>query len=128
MMLWMQQCCQKIRRTLQMPTYTRTTCSSDDGRRVAACERHQVGDGERDGRQRLHHLELVLAEVAAGPLVLLQVEAHSGPSHACARKPEDDARAILEDDADALVLGHAAVHRVLVLEHVVPLDLHALVL
>mmetsp|Transcript_1768 Transcript_1768/g.4292 ORF Transcript_1768/g.4292 Transcript_1768/m.4292 type:complete len:203 (+) Transcript_1768:184-792(+) len=68
----------------------------------------------------------MLEKIAAGGLILLEIQANRGTCHARAGKAEDDPGAILEDDPDALVLRHAAVNRVLVLEDVVALDLHAL--
>mmetsp|Transcript_62270 Transcript_62270/g.157640 ORF Transcript_62270/g.157640 Transcript_62270/m.157640 type:complete len:256 (-) Transcript_62270:508-1275(-) len=110
------------RRVRQVSRYR----SGDHRRLVAASELLQLGDLQRDGCQRLDDLELMLAQVTARGLVLLEVEADRGARHARPGETEDDPRAILEDDPDALVLRHAAVNRVLVLEDVVALDLHAL--
>mmetsp|Transcript_4499 Transcript_4499/g.14428 ORF Transcript_4499/g.14428 Transcript_4499/m.14428 type:complete len:593 (-) Transcript_4499:147-1925(-) len=100
--------------------------SGDDVGLIAAGEAGELGDLQRDGREGLHDLELVLAQISIGPLVLLEVEAHGGAGDARAGEPEDDPGAALEDDADALVLRDAAVNRVRVREDVVHLDLHAL--
>eukprot|EP00413_Alexandrium_margalefii_P049968 CAMPEP_0204609320 /NCGR_PEP_ID=MMETSP0661-20131031/60847_1 /ASSEMBLY_ACC=CAM_ASM_000606 /TAXON_ID=109239 /ORGANISM="Alexandrium margalefi, Strain AMGDE01CS-322" /LENGTH=93 /DNA_ID=CAMNT_0051620969 /DNA_START=94 /DNA_END=371 /DNA_ORIENTATION=+ len=64
--------------------------SGDDGGLIAAGEAGELGDLQRDGRQGLHDLELVHAQISLRPLVLLEVEAHGGAGDARAGEPEDD--------------------------------------
>mmetsp|Transcript_18603 Transcript_18603/g.54509 ORF Transcript_18603/g.54509 Transcript_18603/m.54509 type:complete len:725 (+) Transcript_18603:3053-5227(+) len=85
----------------------------------------ELGLVEGDLGEGLDHVEGVLGQVPVGRLVLFEVEAHGGAVHARARKSEDDAAAVSHDEADALVLGHRAVHGVGVGELVQELELVA---
>mmetsp|Transcript_39095 Transcript_39095/g.99270 ORF Transcript_39095/g.99270 Transcript_39095/m.99270 type:complete len:351 (-) Transcript_39095:1085-2137(-) len=100
--------------------------SSDDGRRVAARVRLQRRELHCDGRQRLDNFEGVPAEVAGRIGILLKVQADRRAGDAGAGEPENDAGAVRENEAEALVLRHAQVHGVAVLEDVIDGDLHAL--
>mmetsp|Transcript_84594 Transcript_84594/g.236772 ORF Transcript_84594/g.236772 Transcript_84594/m.236772 type:complete len:262 (-) Transcript_84594:158-943(-) len=108
------------------PSLEAAWCSSDHRGSVAACGGRQTAELHGNGGQGLHDVEGVQADVPVRRHVLLEVKPHRGAGHARAREAEDDAGAVCEDEADALVLGDAAVHGVQVLEDVVGLDLHAL--
>mmetsp|Transcript_766 Transcript_766/g.1818 ORF Transcript_766/g.1818 Transcript_766/m.1818 type:complete len:234 (-) Transcript_766:1310-2011(-) len=98
-------------------------CSGHEGGLVAASELLEVSELDGELPKGLDNLKRVLIKVAAGGLVLLQVQADGSPHDASARHTEHDARAISEDEADALVLGHAAIDGIVVLKHICLLEL-----
>eukprot|EP00429_Kryptoperidinium_foliaceum_P074981 CAMPEP_0176208312 /NCGR_PEP_ID=MMETSP0121_2-20121125/13057_1 /TAXON_ID=160619 /ORGANISM="Kryptoperidinium foliaceum, Strain CCMP 1326" /LENGTH=123 /DNA_ID=CAMNT_0017547297 /DNA_START=366 /DNA_END=734 /DNA_ORIENTATION=+ len=92
------------------------TSSGDHRGRVTARGRRQAAELHGDRGQGLHHVEGMQPEVPIRRHVLLKVQANRRTGHASAREPENNAGAVREDEADALILRDAAVHRVQVLE------------
>mmetsp|Transcript_2942 Transcript_2942/g.6275 ORF Transcript_2942/g.6275 Transcript_2942/m.6275 type:complete len:591 (-) Transcript_2942:578-2350(-) len=99
--------------------------SRDHSGRGSARALLQLGDLQRDLGDGLDDVERVQAEVAIRCSVLFEVHADCRAVDARAREAEDESGSILEDEADALIFGEAAVDRILVLEHVGLLYGHA---
>ena len=90
--------------------------SSDDVGLVPARELLQLGQAERDvdeRRQRNLRVDVLLRDVG---LILLNVQADGGAAAAGAGQAEDDAAAVGEHEAQALLGRHGAVNGVRVLE------------
>mmetsp|Transcript_12633 Transcript_12633/g.26643 ORF Transcript_12633/g.26643 Transcript_12633/m.26643 type:complete len:642 (+) Transcript_12633:206-2131(+) len=88
----------------------------DDGGGLAAGELLQLGHLEGEGDEVGQALLGVQPVLALVRLVLLNVQADGGARGAGAGEAEDDARAVGEDEAQALALGHGPVDGVGVLE------------
>mmetsp|Transcript_1872 Transcript_1872/g.3603 ORF Transcript_1872/g.3603 Transcript_1872/m.3603 type:complete len:592 (+) Transcript_1872:280-2055(+) len=95
--------------------------SRDNGRSLLAGDGRQLGPLQREVDEGLQGHLGVLGELVLR--ILLDVHAHGRADRARAGQAEDDARAVLHDEADALLLGDAAVVRVAVLELVGLLEL-----
>eukprot|EP00962_Isochrysis_galbana_P004699 scaffold1296_cov129-Isochrysis_galbana.AAC.2 len=108
------------------PARHAATALRDDRRLGATGEFGQLGHLERNVREGLDDVEGVLGQVTRGRLVCLEVHADGGAGNTGARQAEDDARARLEDEPDALVLGDGTIDWVCVGEHVRLGDLHAI--
>mmetsp|Transcript_19855 Transcript_19855/g.34788 ORF Transcript_19855/g.34788 Transcript_19855/m.34788 type:complete len:221 (+) Transcript_19855:112-774(+) len=96
----------------------------DDRGLCATGELCELRDGERDVGNRLDDVERVERQVLRGGSVLLEIHAHGGTCHPGAGEAEDEARPVLEDEADALVFGDSLIDRVVVREHVGLGNLH----
>merc|ERR1712151_766932 len=94
--------------------------SSDDRRLVPAHSLLETRELQRNVGKRLDHIKSMHAQIPAGCHILLEVQPDRRPRDTGARQAEDDAGIVLEDEADALVFGYAAIHWVCVLKHVIP--------
>mmetsp|Transcript_40488 Transcript_40488/g.67824 ORF Transcript_40488/g.67824 Transcript_40488/m.67824 type:complete len:598 (+) Transcript_40488:91-1884(+) len=88
----------------------------NDSGGLAAGELLQAGGGERQLDERGKALLGVQPVLRLVSLVLLDVEADSGPGTAGAREAEDDAAAVGEHEPQALLLSHAPVDGIRVLK------------